>query len=414
MDLRGKITHDADQCVKCGLCLPHCPTYRLTGDEGESPRGRISLISALAAGQLPRSPRLEAHLDQCLACRACEDVCPSRVPYGRLIDAGRALLHEQRPAGRIDRYLVEPLVTALLTRRGLMRAATRVLRVAQRLGALAAARRLSAARGGMPSRMLRYLPALPPVTRWQPCYPAAGPERGQVALFLGCVNPVLDPRGVDAAIRVLTRLGYTVRIPEGQVCCGALHLHSGRRETAARLARRNLEAFRSADIEAVISLASACGATLTEYPELLQGAGLARPCTDISRFLTRCEWPQGPAADRAPLRVAVHDPCSLKRVLHQDTSVYDLLNRLPEARIAPLPGNAVCCGAAGSYMLTEPDTADALSRHKLKGLDEADADVLVTSNIGCALHLAAGMRTGGRRRVPVMHPVTLLDQYLGP
>ncbi len=402
----------------CGLCLPHCPTYRQTGDEGESPRGRISLMNALASGQLPRSPRLEAHLDHCLACRACEDVCPSQVPYGRLIDAGRTLLREGRPLSWPQRRLVQPALTAALTRRGVMRAAARLLRIAQRLGLVALSRRLAGERHGLLARLQHYLPPrLPKAGKWRAYYPPSGEERGRVALFLGCANPVLDPRGIDAAIRVLNRLGYGVHVPGGQVCCGALHLHSGRPATAARFARRNIGAFEAVDHEAVISLASGCGATLKEYPDLLQAqppepaAAFARTCTDISHFLARAAWPKALTLAPATLRVAVHDPCSLKRVLHQDAPVHGLLGRLPGARIEPLPGNAACCGAAGSYMLTQPEMADALRRDKLKALGERDTEVLVTSNIGCALHLAAGLRAEGSR-VQVMHPVTLLDQYL--
>lgn len=403
----------------CGLCLPHCPTYRHTGDEGESPRGRISLMNALASGQLARTPRLEAHLNGCLTCRACEDVCPSRVSYGRLIDAGHALLREDRPMGWSRRRLVGPVLTALLTRRGAMRTCAAALRGAQGLGLLALARRLTGARPGLPARVLHYLPPLPRITRWRTEYPAAGRERGRVALFLGCINPVLDPGGIDAAIRVLTRLGYGVHVPEDQVCCGALHLHAGQPAAAARLARRNVAAFEAGNHAAVIALASGCGATLKEYPDLLEAdpadcgpaAGFARACTDISHFLAGAPWPDGLAPARAELRVAVHDPCSLKRVLHQDASVYDLLGRLPGAHVESLPGNASCCGAGGSYMLTRPAMADALGREKVEALHERAADVLVTSNIGCALHLSAAQGAAGPK-VPVMHPVTLLDRYL--
>lgn len=418
LDLRSKIRQDTDQCVMCGLCLPHCPTYLETRDEGESPRGRISLMSALASGQLPWSPRLQGHLDHCLACRACEDVCPSQVPYGPLIDATRALIRDRRRRRWARRLIVEPAVKTALTRTAVLRTATRLLRIAQIAGLLGLGRRLMGQRRGVAARLLHYLPVLPKVNRWRTYYPATAREQGQVALFAGCVNPLFDPQGLHAAIRVLNRLGYGVHLPATQVCCGALHQHGGQRATAEHFARRNIAAFDIPGCEAVLSLASGCGATLKEYPASVEEAALGRRaaefaarCIDISHFLAQARWPDDVTLAPLPLRVAVHEPCTLKRVLHEHTAVYTLLGRLSGAEVVPLPGNAYCCGAAGSYMLTQAAMADRLRHYKLKALAALQGEVLVTSNIGCALHLAAGLRDAGSA-VAVMHPVTLLDRCL--
>ncbi len=416
MDLRTKIIRQADQCVMCGLCLPHCPTYRETRDEGESPRGRIALMSALARGQLPLSPQLETHLDHCLTCRACEDVCPSQVPYGALIDAGRTLIHNQHaPGGR--RRLSQTLAAALLGRPRLMRAAARLLRFSQRSGLTRLGARITAGRPIL-ARMARYVPPLNPVETWRDLYPAAATRRGRVALFTGCVSPVLDPAGLRASISVLTRLGYDVLLPKDQVCCAALFQHDGRQDTAWRFARRNLAAF-AGELDAVLFLASGCGATLKEYPLLLSlppdrreaAAAFAAKCTDITQFLTAIPWPADVVVAPLDGRVAVHDPCSMRRVLHQQSGVYDLLGRIPGARIEPLPGNSACCGAAGSYMFTQQDMADRLLRHKLDAITTAAPDILATTNIGCALHIAAGLRASGWP-VRVMHPVTLIAQQI--
>jgi len=417
-DLRAKITRDADQCVMCGLCLPHCPTYRETRDEGESPRGRIALMSALAAGHLPLTPRLETHLDLCLTCRACEDVCPSQVPYGTLIDAGRSLIQAQHaPTGR-RRRLSHNAAAALLGRPPLLRMAARLLRLYQRSG-LARPGGRGAAGQSVLARMQRYLPPLQPIGTWNDLYPApAARRRGRVALFTGCVNPMLDPAGIQASIGVLNALGYDVRVPKDQVCCGALSQHGGRQDTAWRFARRNLDAF-AADVDTVISLASGCGATLKEYPLLLSlppdrrqaATDFAAKCEDINGFITRTPWPEDVTLAPLNARVAVHDPCSMRRVLRQQSSVYELLGRIPGVNIQPLPGNSACCGAAGSYMLTQPDMADRLLQHKLDAVTASGPDILATSNIGCALHIDAGLRASGWP-VQVMHPVTLIAQQM--
>lgn len=418
LDLRSKIKRDADRCVMCGLCLPHCPTYRDARDEGESPRGRISLMNALAAGRLPLDRRLEDHLDHCLACRACEDVCPSQVPYGALIDAGRALIRSERPGSWSRRRVIQPLLKALLTRKGMMRNAARLGRIYQRSGLARLARKRVPAQRASLSRLNAYLPPLPRVPRWQPFYPPSGGERGRLALFTGCVNPVLDADTIHAAIRLLNRLGYGVHVPAGQVCCGALHLHGGDPETAGEFARRNITVFNTLGCEAVISVATGCGATLSEYPvqpdigaEPGDAAAFAAGCRDINDFLARSRWPDTMTVAPSRARIAVHDPCSMRRVLHRDAAVYQLLCRIPGAEIVALPGNAACCGAAGSNMLTQPALADRLRRPKLEALTALNADAVATSNIGCALHLTAGLRERGLS-VPVVHPVVLLDKQV--
>jgi len=237
-------------------------------------------------------------------------------------------------------------------------------------------------------------------------------------LFIGCVNPVLDPEGIDASISVLNRLGYDVLLPAGQGCCGALFQHNGRQDTAWRFARRNLAAF-TGELDAIVFLASGCGATLKEYPQLLSlplqrreaAAGFAAKCMDINQFLSGISWPEDIVMTPLRARVAVHDPCSMRRVLHQQAGVYELLGRIPGAHIEPLPGNSACCGAAGSYMFTQPDMADRLLRHKLDAVTTAAPDILATSNIGCALHIGAGLR-GSHWPVQVMHPVTLIAQQM--
>ena len=403
----------------CGLCLPHCPTYLKTRDEGESPRGRIALMHALAGGELQLSARLEQHLDHCLACRACEAVCPSGVPYGELIDATRAEIKRRRPRPWPQRLARCIALDGLIARKPVLRAAGNLLRAYQRVGLQRLARRSGVLRRLGLERMDALLPALPPRPRWRDYYPPRGELRGRVALFTGCVAELLDAPALHAAISVLTRLGLGVHVPSDQVCCGALHLHNGAPDQARRLAARNLAAFGSLDADAVVSVASGCGAQLREYDRLMHGcapepdavARFSLSVQDISQFLAGLAWPPEIELEPLPVRVAVHDPCSLTHVMRRPRDPYALLGRIPGIELTPLPDNARCCGAAGSYLLTQPGMAQALLEDKIAHLRALAPAVLVTSNISCALHLAAGIRQAGLA-IEVLHPVVLLERQL--
>ncbi len=396
-----------DLCVKCGLCLPHCPTYVKTRDEGNSPRGRIALIEGLAKGRLTPTPRLEEHLNTCLTCRACEKVCPSGVRYGAIIDAGRALIHSGREPSAL---------TKLVTNKPLLRLASRALRVYQRSGAQALARASGLLRFGGADRLDSLLPPLSPPPMWREYYPPSGKQRGEVTLFTGCIAEVTDTVTLHAAIRLLTACGYGVHVPRAQVCCGALYQHDGFPEQARRLAGQNLAAFSALKVDAVISTVSGCGAQLAEYEQLLaeneQSRHFARSVQDISQFLAGIDWPENITFAPLHQRVAIHEPCTLRNVLGQQTHPYTLLRKIPGIEPVALPGNAQCCGAAGTYMITQPALADTLRNDKLAALDTSGADILVSSNIGCALHLAAGIRESGKP-VEVLHPVALLARQLG-
>lgn len=394
----------ADRCVKCGLCLPHCPTYRLTQDEAESPRGRIALMQGLATGQLAMSPRLELHLDQCLTCRNCEPVCPADVPYGQLIDAGRALLNEKRPARqRMLRWLAPWAVDPVLRR-----SLHWLLWLYQRFGVLRLFRLV--VRKGPLARLTHYLPPLArPRDLPRLSAPASAP-RGRVALFTGCVSEVAEQSVLQDAIYLLTRLGYEVQAPSTQVCCGALHLHNGDEPTARRLAAENLQAF-SGKYDAIVGSASGCTATLREYGLLLPEAGqFSDQVQSLCQFLDSV-WPAELGLAPLPARAAVQDPCTLRNVLRQADAPYRLLRRIPQLEVLALAENNQCCGAAGSYFLSEPEMADKLAEKKIAALRELKPEYLLSSNVGCALHLRAALTRDGLA-VPVLHPVQLLARQL--
>ncbi len=371
------LRQEAARCVACGLCLPHCPTYRKTLNEADSPRGRIFLMAAVLEGKLPLTPELLGHLDLCLTCRACENACPSKVRYGQLADGMRALVEPERrrPWRQI---LLRRVLFDTTSRPRLLRGAGWLLRALRR--------------------------PFPPAAG---IYPAQGKARGVVGLFLGCIARLSDAPTLNAAVFVLNRLGYTVHVAAKQTCCGALHRHNGEPETAQRLAHENRAAFAGLELTAILHSASGCGASLTGYKP-----PLAAPVLDVSAFLVQAQgWDQVTLAPLAAT-IAVHEPCSSRNVLHDQDAVPGLLRRIPGATLIPLPGNDQCCGAAGIYGLTQPEMAGVLLRDKIDAIKGCGARFIATSNPGCAMHMAGGLRRNGYE-VEVLHPVTLIARQMG-
>jgi glycolate oxidase iron-sulfur subunit len=392
----------ADQCVKCGLCLPHCPTYGATLDEAESPRGRLALMHGLATGLLRPDAGTEAHLDGCLTCRACEMVCPANVPYGRLIDSVRETLANHRP----QRTRVARLLAAVLTQPAWRALALLPLWLYQRLGIQWPVRRLRLPGTGRLARLESLLPRL----HW-PRRPAvaAAPGAADVLLFTNCTSPLVEPGALRAAVAMLEALGCAVAVPQDQGCCGAQHQHAGLPALARACAGRNVAAF--AGTAPIVGVASGCSAQLLEY-ELLLGAGaapFARRVRDLGSFLLA--HPRFPSLRFAPLaaRVLVHVPCTQRNVVRAPDATRRLLERIPGLALEALDG--ACCGAAGSYFVTRPAMADALLEPTLEAARRTRPDLLVSSNVGCAMHLAAGLRRAGLT-ARVLHPLELLAQQL--
>ncbi len=421
------ILRGTERCVACGLCLPVCPTYRLTQDEAESPRGRIALMRALTQSNLAPSAKLEQHLQHCLVCRACEKACPSYVPYGQLIDATRALTTAHKPSAQTGGRSLRILDWLVGNPARLFRAG-KLLYYYQRLGLQRLLRASGLLRLMGLDKVDALLPTLPAPKRLQPLYPARDKRIGGVALFVGCIAQLADLRTHESAIRLLNALGYDVHIPEQQACCGALHWHAGEAEKAKGLMRRNLAAFGNG-AETVLTTASGCGALLREYglhlgrcsrrdstsaiPGVVAdsaASAFGERVTDISEFLAGLDWSRL-SLRPLPRRIAVHDPCTLANVLRQEKAPYALLRRIPRAEIVPLPENTLCCGGAGVYPLTQPEMARQLRADKLRYLKSLKPDILATSNIGCALHLAAGVREAGLD-IEVVHPVVLIERQV--
>ena len=395
---------DADKCVKCALCLPHCPTYRVAKDEGESPRGRIALMQGMATGALELTPRLVAHLDQCLACRACEAVCPAEVPYGKLIDAGRAELRRRGHGEALQARLFGFFMRGRL-RRHLLQG---LLRLSDKTGLHG-----FLLRSGPASirRLVKLLPAVPKPRRWDAVYTPRKAREQKVSLFLGCVADISQPQVTASAIALLNAIGIEVHIPKAQGCCGALDQHAGRPDKAAALARRNLQAF--AGEMPILGTASGCTASLVEYEQVAgaEAKGFASRVEDISawlaqdRILPKIEFKPWNA------KALVQAPCTQRNVLKTEKAGFELLKLIPGLKVKAIPASMGCCGAAGSYMLTEAEKADAFADAYAAHIREQKADLLITSNVGCAMHLRAALARHGVR-IPVLHPIEVLALQL--
>jgi len=389
----------ADRCVMCGMCLPHCPTYRLLRNEADSPRGRISLMQAVARHELDADATLLKHLDRCLACRACERMCPSKVEYGKLIDATRTHLHEQKP--KRLKVLMDSVTDI-----DKLKVTASAMRTYQRSGLQWLARKSGVLKGLDLDALETLLPAIPDAVKLNHHYPADGTPRGEVGLFVGCIGSIMEGEIHLATVRLLNRLGYNVYIPDSQGCCGSLHQHNGESGTAETLATANMHAFAGMELNAIVSTASGCAAQLFEY-ETLYGKPLPAPLYEVCDFLAQ-HWPDdGPALSAQPMKAALHLPCTQRNILRRPDAVEQLLSRIPELELEPLAGNDQCCGAAGSYMLTEPEIANRLREPKLEALEQQQPQLLLSNNTGCALHIAGGMKEQGID-IEVMHPVVLL------
>ena len=404
----------AERCVACGLCLPHCPTYRKTLSEADSPRGRIQLMKGVLEGHIPLNERFIEHIDLCLTCRACENVCPNSVTYGELVDGVRVAIEAARQRSWLERLLRKLALQGLLAKPSRLEKLAPFLRFYQQSGLQQAVRRFGLLRWIGLEEIERQLPHIRLGFNWRESYPATGTACGEVALFLGCVARITDSITLKAAIFILNRLGYTVRVPKNQTCCGALHQHSGEPRAAKQLAVQNLKAFALPGLAAVISTVSGCGAMLAEYHRTLgkEAEPFAAKIADLSAFLERAEgWS---AIDMQPLRekIAVHDPCTLRNVIRKENAPYSLLQRIPQAQVEALAGNDQCCGAAGTYFLSQPQMAGLLRDDKIRAIQESGANWLATSNVGCAMHLAEGVRAAGLA-VEIVHPVTLLARQMG-
>lgn len=391
---------ELDSCVTCGLCLPKCPTFRLTGSEAASPRGRLTAMSAVAAGIAEVDTRFDEIMSFCLQCRACEPVCPSVVPFGRAMEGARVEIAAQLPT------TTRRARARILGRRGLgsraaVKTATLLAAVGQRLGA-----------GKLPVRLfsrisgLRPLP-LRPASHIGLAEPARGERVGSAAVLAGCVQDPWFGSVNDASIALLAEAGYDVSVPPSQTCCGALAAHDGAADEAEALARSNAAAFAGADI--VVATAAGCSAHLAGYEEWTGDDALSSRARDITIVVAEA-INAGRLPTRPPRgeRVAVQDPCHLRhaqRVIDEPRTILRAAGYEP----VEIDDDGMCCGAAGLYVLTNPDTSDELGRRKADQVRATGVHLVASANPGCEMQLRSAL--GGE--FTVRHPVEIYAEALG-
>jgi len=392
LDFKDRVKIEADRCVKCGICLPHCPTYKLFRNEGDSPRGRIALMQALAWGELT-SKQAEGHIANCLNCLACEKACPSSVKYGELID-----LHRQQIAQKREND--SSLMTRLITELPYKSISKPLYWSYQHLGVRPVARLLLGKRFRRLDNLLPR-PAAPEPSHTEP---ATFHTQARVGLFTGCISRITDRAPLQAATQTLQMLGVEVITPDLQACCGALHQHSGHPEQAAHHAEINQKVFNAEKLDAIIYIASGCGLQLSG------NSGFHAPVMEICQFINQLKWPEGLHLATHPEEVMLHTPCTLKNGLGLEQEAQILLKKIPQLTLTPLPHDD-CCGAAGSTMLNQPEMAKQLRNPIIDIVRRKTPRLLLTSNNGCAMHLRAGLIEAGLD-TELKHPVELIRLQL--
>jgi glycolate oxidase iron-sulfur subunit len=372
-------------------------------------------MRSVTDGRLPLTHEVQRHLELCLDCRACETACPSGVQYGRLIEPFRLEMAEAADAKSTGDWFRRWILLGLFPYPQRMRLALAPARLAQRLGLLQAAEALGLLRL-LPPRLRQLTRMLPPPTAAQPTLPsvlpAIGPRRARVALFTGCVADVMF-RGTNwATARVLQQNGCEVVVPVSQVCCGAIHFHAGSSDPARELADANVNAFPLDDVDAVIVNVAGCGAMLKDYGHHWHDAGqaarerLAHKVKDVHQFLDEL----GPIAPRGEIQLVAtyHDACHLAHAQKVREAPRRLLRLIPGLQLRDLAESELCCGAAGTYNLTEPEMSARLSRRKLDNILRTGARAVLTGNAGCLLQIAREARARGEK-LWIAHPMDLLD-----
>ncbi|HLH02336.1 MAG TPA: heterodisulfide reductase-related iron-sulfur binding cluster [Bryobacteraceae bacterium] len=414
----GPAQADLDKCVHCGLCLNACPTYRELGVEMDSPRGRIYQMNQVAAGA-PMTPGYVEHLDLCLACRACETACPSGVPYGRMIEAARAEIRKRQKitlGGRILRYLIfERLLPSRIALQiagaGLYAyQASGLQKVLRASGVLKLLGRVADIEALSPSAEVPFF-----YSKIGKIFAPVGQRRYRVAFLSGCIANVAFARLNEATVRVLQRNGCEVVIPAAQNCCGALHVHSGLEEQARALARRNIDAVLGGNFDAILTNAAGCGSTLKEYDHLLADeAGYAerarefrRRMRDVNEFLASIGL--NPELGRLDAVATYQDSCHLAHGQQIRSAPRQLLQAIPGLKLREMRLADGCCGSAGIYNLVHNDMAMQILEKKMADVNATGASLIVTSNPGCMLQLAAGARLYGSGQ-RVLHVVEVLDE----
>ncbi|MCO5217722.1 MAG: (Fe-S)-binding protein [Thermomicrobiales bacterium] len=407
-------------CVHCGMCLPTCPTYRETGDEASSPRGRLWLMGAVAEGRLSLLDEdFGEQMYQCLNCRACEAVCPSGVQYGPLVEASRAQLEQHRSRPWWQNVLRSSVMSWPFNNVRLMRGGAVGLRLYQQIGLGSFLRKTGILRLLRLENLERMVPPIaespisPGHDTWIPDHKLADAH-----LFNGCVMSSVFPDVNRATGRVLAHNGYATDVPVGQGCCGAIYSHTGMLDDARRLARANIDAFEHAGSGPVVCNAAGCGSALKEYGHLLKDDPIyadrartfAERVVDVNELLD--QQPLVPPTKTVDLTVTLQEPCHLAHAQRISAQPRSLLRQIPGLNLVEMHESSLCCGSAGIYNITRPQMADALGDRKARNAMATGAGTVITSNPGCHMQLRTSLLRNGSEQ-EVEHIVTILDEAYG-
>ena len=402
------------KCVHCGFCTATCPTYVTLGNELDSPRGRIYLIKDMLEGGRPADKEIVTHIDRCLSCLSCMTTCPSGVHYMHLVDHARAHIEQTYRRPLADRA-IRALLAAVLPYPARFRAALKLAGLGRPFASLLARIKPLRPLAAMLAMAPRAVPDASPISL-PAVHAAAGTKRGRVALLTGCAQSVLDPAINEATVRLLTRLGVEVVVPEGEGCCGALVHHMGREDEALANARRNVDIWsRAAEAErldAIVITASGCGTTIKDYGFMLRldpayaekAARVSALAKDVTEYLASLDLPE--PALRPGMEVAYHSACSMQHGQKIVRQPKDLLAKAGFVVREPREGH-LCCGSAGTYNILQPEIAARLRSRKVANIEATGAALVATGNIGCMTQI------GGGTSLPVVHTVELLDWAWG-
>ena len=395
-------------CIHCGLCLSSCPTYLETGNENDSPRGRIYLMRAIQDGRLDMNDTSVGHVDLCLGCRACEAACPSGVQYGELLETTRDHIEKRHKRSVFQTILRRFVIERIFP-------FPRRLKLALVPAMIIRGLRLQVLLPKFARDALELIPS-----QWasedstELHQSVAEPRKGKVGFVDGCVMSVMFAKTNANSIRLLNAAGFEAVIPKSQSCCGALYAHSGQLEQARESARRNIDAFEAEKLDAIVINAAGCGSTLKEYAHLLKDdpkyAARAKvfndKVRDLTEFLAEHPVPNLSTLSSNSLstyKVTYHDACHLAHAQGISKQPRDLVKEIAGDYFVELPESDVCCGSAGTYNLTEPAMAERLQERKIQNILKTEARIVVTSNPGCMLQIQAGLRKAGRDDIEVRH-----------
>ena len=413
---------DLYRCVHCGLCLSSCPTYVETGLEMESPRGRLALMKAVNEGRVEITPRIVSHWEACLQCRACEAVCPSGVPYGRIMERTRSQVRaaglQSRELKRFSRFFLN----SALPNPKKLRMGAYLIRIYQRLG-LQKLVRLSHLLYLLPGGIGKLESQLPPLSKRffgpsENVHPAQGEKKMTVALLSGCVMPLMQGPTMEATVRVLTRNGCDVIVPLGQGCCGALNGHAGDLDNSRAMARTNIDSLMAAGVERIITSSAGCGSSMKDYAELLKddpeyrakSVRFSEMTQDVTEFLVGLPF-QAPTS-AINRRVTYQDPCHLAHAQRITAAPRTILNSIPGLELVEMENSSLCCGGAGIYSSVQPALSKRLLKRKMTSIDATGVQEVITANPGCMLQVEMGFKSQGKRG-RVRHVVDMLDEAYG-